>query len=887
MVSSRQASTSAPNTRDTSISIDTEGTGSGLTRPFLLLPPILTQLVDDRFDEEQYDQAVDLLDQLRVEGIRPDRALLQKLFALSLCSLSPGQVASTSRWTLDHQLRDVASRLLVRPSNKRGGLLQSVAKTSDRPSESAVLKASSLLLHYTDVPNSSHCHKGVALARHVLQCLPSQREPLSCSGTSTPMQRQRSTSHRSDSGGEDGPTGSSPISQWRERSFCKAEDVWDLLANGRFSAEATASSANDALELVTEFWMNSQEAKRFHKQLKSSDASHKHLEDKLAELREKKLAATKIQTLSNSSSDRETFSDSDDDGVPQLVISKGRRKATTEPENDSKRTVKRKRFDAAAHRSRLDKVQAADPLRLTEGAWRTLEILLALWKRSNIASDPNNSSASSHDGAEESSPLLWQFPYSHMHMQNKHRNGPTKGTGARSRQAEISGASDQLDRALDVALSFPRILAVYKSGENPAEVSLDELDFVRPRTSLPGYERSISMVSQAELEHRQKISVEMERRDMAKRADAAADLLGQMYELVVQKQLQSAALIEGTADRLESLSTAELKALLLPLSIDHPLFCVKVLHAFLQSAATPDSDDVNSERRKPSRFTLTDGSNLVLLPWLATAVPFEPGSARDALTTLPGSGNDPDATAISSFLTRNNVELEEEYDTAFPVTFASRREVEREAKSRTKLSSKHEAKSSRRAAMEADKLRAAGYVRISQMRLRCRINEVKFLIARSLGRLIQEECSHDGEGDEKGEEFARLEVPSSSPSDRLLSQLSSTRTLSDDEGAKTSMRKENRDALARLLGRLVKAFDRDEKEFRACLVAMRSHVGCRVDERMQSDQQARTTNTPDASSSNTSRSLPTFQTISTHCQSLTDSTADLAKATRILRELFV
>lgn len=801
----------------------------------MFLPPSLTQLVDDRLDEEQYDQAVELLDQLCTHGIRPNHSQIRKLFALSLCSLAPDQVASTAAWTHEHQHRKLVARSLHQPVEKGESALQSASKSSDRPSDAAVLQATSILIKHSEsfnVPGSvTHAQRvdnNAALSRHVLESLPSQRVAQARSDSAG---RGRSVSSKIN---QEEASGQSAMTRWIEDRLASAEDVWELLAPGQFTSDSP-SKLDSSLGL--EFWMDERDQKRYQKQIMSGVSDLKQLEDKLAELQRRK------PSTAYDSSDVDSDDSSSSDSPRSLVMPK--RGKTAKSTLKSKPRAPKK---PATKKRRTERYTAAEEgpakLRLTEGAWRTLAVLLHLWQ--------HTTKTSTIESPQKDSLLLWQFKRSHL---SQHSSSNPRRTGA-----DVSESTDQIDRALDVALSFPRILAPFK---RESEGNQSDNNAANKSSDLnPGSKRLISNVAQSELEHRQKMAARLEERRCIERAQTAAALLTQMYELVKLKKIQHAAFIEGSAERLKHLTTNDIKNICMPLVSQEQLMVVKVLITYLRDFTMRHPDDLRSSSKGDYGFTFK-GEPLTVQSFFAVAVPSE----SDALAAAPGEEDHSESDAVRTFLQQNKIKLDSDFLAAYPLTFPSKAEYLADAEDSVQLRKRYigdeKGDAAQKAKAKADKLKALAYTCFRQLEGRNRVNELKFIVAKCIGDLVR--------GDESD---GPVSVQTSS--DPILSSSGSVAEAKEDGG-------EQRRLVSRLLGQLVKAYDKDCKEFTACLLAMKTHIGvldhqAEEESRLKDGEGLKQAKTP---------LLPTLQLSATRAQKLVRNTENLAHACRILREVVV
>ncbi|EST05172.1 hypothetical protein PSEUBRA_005434 [Kalmanozyma brasiliensis GHG001] len=864
-------------------------------RPFTQLPSALAQLVDDRFDEDQYDQAVDLLDQLKAEGLTPIKSLIQKLVALNLCSLAPGQVASTSRWTLDHQLHDISSRLLTQSRDRKGGqnAMKAASAASDKPSPSAVLKASSLLIQYSRLGADITGQGGDAqaesgrqeclLARHMLEALPSQRRPLQTTSRSVSPESSRKGrrgSARLDDDDHDASFNLSSIERWVRNDFHRAEDVWDLLCDRRFSNPTEIE--NVALARVSEFWMNESERKRYQKQLQSASTSHRRLEDRLKEIRWKKLNGA--QSSDSSDTDTDDSSDDENDDLRLRVSLPGRaakrssaktkgKGKTTSP---SEKPAKRIRIAKPAATVRDDDEAHQSKVKMTEGAWRTLPVLLRLWDRAtpqDVAATAEATAASDDEPA-----LLWQFPRSHSARQ--------KG-GSAVRTASTKDTTDEIGRALDVAFSFPGVLPAYTPATTNTEATTNLFDTAKSLHTR-GDARLFSSVPEGELVHRQEVGDQKEERLMALRAISAAWLLASIFRLVKLNHISSVAFTEGVSDRIGALQGQEVQYLMLPLLTKEPFVVASTLTAYLSDATRTRPDKARSP--EPTRFNFEDQGVITMDGALAYAMPQEQ-AAIALLEDASMRQQDTDAKAILHFLSLHRLELDESADLSLSATFPDRSESRKspvvQKQSRRPVKSGPSSRITGKltvtlkkpdSAFEApltDEMKKGGlvafaFVRMMQMLARDRINQMKFFVARALVTMYD-----DTKGTSKSQESytsTNGSIPDSSQGQDLDLKMPKA------GGSERSSQRRN---LQLYLTRLSKAFDHDYYDFSRCCAVMRTHLGKDSEHR----RHRYLAGLLDSSGpKDGSGAMPSLQTVAERCAKCLDATHELMFSMRLLME---
>ncbi|GAC97447.1 hypothetical protein PHSY_005033 [Pseudozyma hubeiensis SY62] len=857
-------------------------------RLFTRLAPALVHLVNDRFDEDQYDQAVELLEQLRVEGVRPPQSLIQKLLALSLCSLAPGQIASSSRWTLDHQLHDIAARLSTQHKGSRGdsNVMKAASATSDRPSESAVLKASSLLVRYAH-PGARTCAKDTKgksaaereaslLARHVLESLPSQRKPLQSSKSVSPdtSRRKRRGSERPDDSEHDGSFDASPLEQWIRDRLYESSDVWDLLSGRRFSHVAEGEEAS--LGRVSEFWMNNSERKRYQKQLQARASSDQRLEDRLKDIRWKKLNGA----LNSDSSDLDS-DDATDEENPNLKFPVGALKRSEEPSGKRKappspgQPVKRRPHTSKSEGPfpRQDE-QHPTMVKLTEGAWRTLSVLLCLW---DLASpQPTVPNIESSPLSDNEPPLLWQFPHNHQPGRNGRLTSNIPPSGH---------ATAEIDRALDVAFSFPEILPAYTSVSLAGSAVASNL-FDKARSSeTRGDARPFSSVHEAELLHRQEVGGQKQEGLTAARADTAAWLLVSMYDLAKFGYISAAALIEGMSERMYALQANEMQHLVVPLLIKEPYLVASVLARSLTDTTLTRPD----KKRTPDLVQFCfDGQGTVSMDAsLAYAMPQE-NSSIDLLRKAIRH-RDRDARAVLHFLSLNKLDLDNAADSTLPLSLPTRSEsrkqsvvrkqsrrhikIEPDPRKKAKMTLKLES-SAAAVAVVTDEMKKGGLVafasvRTLQMEARARIDQIKFFLAQAIFSGHAASLRQDN----------KLEAAKSTRNTTAEPAQASKQPDVEIAEAKRASQHKN---LQLFLTRLYKALEHDVGDFRTCLAAMKTHLS-------KDSANRRRKNLADLIESTSidrdaSVALPSFDVMVERCQKCVAVTQDLAHTARMLLE---
>ncbi|KIS68893.1 uncharacterized protein UMAG_02879 [Mycosarcoma maydis] len=848
---------------------------------FTQLPTILVRLVNDRFDEDQYDQAVELLEQLRVEGVRPPKSLIQKLVGLSLCSLAPRQVASTSRWTLDHQLHNIAARLLTQHKGTKSDrdAMKTTSSTPERPSGSAVLRASSLLIQYSRCnalisvdntrPQSEAERNASLLALHVLESLPSQRRPLESrkSNRSASTQRARLDSERLDDSDHDGSFEVSSIEQWVYDHLQQAEDVWDLLSGRRFSNDSESEEVS--LGRVSEFWMNDSERKRYAKQLHAFATAHQRLEDRLRDHRWKKLNGG---TDSNSSdSDSDEVSDEDILGLKakRSVQPNSKRKATCQ----QKKPDKRERTRKGARLPYNDTGTSHTNVKMTEGGWRTLSVLLELWHRASPQAV--GASADSMSRPIDEPPLLWQFPHSHVTSQDDRH--PT------SKIAAGKDTTDEIGRALDVAFSFPSVLPAYVSCSSGTEASVNLFDTAKSVTAC-GDARLFSSVSAAELMHRHEVGNQKVERLMAVRAEAAAWLLSSMYELVKLNYISHVALLEGMSDRMEALQAQEIQFIMLPLLAKEAYLVAAVLIRNLTDTTRTRPDKIKALDH--SHF-LFDGQGIITMDAaLAYAIPRHE-SAITLLQACLMRYQDGNAKAVLQFLSLNRLELDDAADSDLQLTLPNRAESGKQAvvrkQSRRHLKTKPSTRKTGKMMTEMQASEAASteltedmmkngmlafaFVRTLQMGARNRINQIKFLIARAMSVL------HAGNQTSQASPDAGASTNDRNPRPAQDSE-SKTNKLGEVESASQQRN------LEVFLTQLCKALEHDVGDFQSCVAAMKTHVNQDSADRRFKDLAGQLVS--GTSDRDAPVSLPSLEALVDRCQKYYDDTQHLAHTTRML-----
>ncbi|KAJ9479350.1 hypothetical protein PHBOTO_002830 [Pseudozyma hubeiensis] len=859
-------------------------------RPFTQLAPALVQLVNDRFDEDQYDQAVELLEQLRVEGVRPPQNLIQKLVGLSLCSLAPGQMASSSRWTLDHQLHDIAARLSTQHKGSRGdsNVMKAASATSDRPSKSAVLKASSLLVQYArpGARTSSKDTKGqpVAeckaslLARHVLESFPSKRKPLQSSKpvSPDPSRRTRRDSERPDDREHDESFDVSPLEQWIRDHLYESSDVWDLLSGRRFSQGTDVDETS--LGRISEFWMNKSERKRYQKELQACALSEQRLEDRLKDIRWKKLNGA----LNSDSSDLDSDYASDEQNSNlKLSVSAAKRSA----ESTNKRKASPSSEQAVKRRQLASKLEGPFPrqdeenrtmIKLTEGAWRTLSVLLCLWDLASPSRTLPNIETSPLSDNEP--PLLWQFPHDHQAGRN----------GRSTSKAPPSGhATAEIDRALNVAFSFPQILPAYTSVSSAGPAVASNLFDGAKSSGMRGDARPFASVHEAELLHRQEVGSQKQEDLTAARADTAAWLLVSMYGLAKLDYISAVALIEGMSERMEALQANEIRHLAVSLLIKEPYLIARVLVRSLTDTTLTRPDKKRTP--DPVQFCF-DGQGIVSMDAsLAYAIPPQENSTIDLLRTSSLRHRDRDARAVLHFLSLNKLELDNAADSSQVLSLPTRSEsrkqsvvrmqsrrqikIERDPRKKAKMTLKLESPAAA-VAVVTDEMKKGGLVafacvRTLQVEARDRINQMKFLLAQAMISMHAASLRQDN----------KLDAAKSGNDTTAGPAQGSMKAEAKTTEADRKSRQKN---LQLFLTRLYKALERDVGDLGTCLAAMKTHLSKDSAGRRRknlADLIESTSTDRDASVA-----LPSFDVLVQRCQTCVNTTKDLAHTARMLLE---
>ncbi|SPO24397.1 uncharacterized protein UTRI_03665 [Ustilago trichophora] len=848
-------------------------------RPFTQLPPALNQLVDDRFDEDQYDQAVELLEQLRADGVRPSTSLIQKLVALSLCSLAPGQLASTSRWTLDHQLHDIAARLLTHPraSKSDRNVMKAASAASDRPSQSAILGASSLLIQYSQggtshgiaadltaaAQSEEKCRQSL-LARQILETLPSRRKPLELPQDDSPEapRRARIGSLGLEDSDHEASFEVSSIERWVRQDLHRAEDVWDLLCNRRFSNPTEVKSAT--LARVSEFWMTSTERRRYQRQLEAESTSHRCLEDQIKEIRLKKFNGG--TGLDSSDSDTDDASGEDDlliglttPGRTTKRSAKSKSASTTT--SSPAKPAKRARTSRSAAMQRDDEETQHQPIKMTEGAWRTLSVLLRLWEQ---ASPQGTTTGASIDSEP---PLLWQFPRSHSARQSGRNVSKSPAT---------KDKTDEIGRALDVVFSFPSILPAYAPAATGTQAATDLFDTAKSADTR-AHARPLGSVTEAELVHRQEVADQKDERAIAGRAETAARLLESIYDLVRLNYISSVAYIEGVSERIEALHAREIQNLMMPLLSRKPTLVANVLTVHLQEGTRTRPDKKRLLEQMHFRFGAKETISVDAA--LAYAMPNEE-TAVTCLRTYSSRELGRDAKAVLDFLSLNKLELDSSANTSVSLTFPTKSEsrkqpmVQRQRQKANKSEShprKSVTDSGHAAAVLTEEMKKGGlvafaFVRAVQMETRDRINQMKFLLARAL---VSMHVSN---------ESLQVKQDPDLSANGSVSPLKEESDQNDGDKVDSDWVSE-RDRLRLFLARLIKALKHDAAEFGSCVSALKTHMSKESSSRRSNTASIRPGSKNDQEGPAT---LPSLETVAERCRKYFEATQSLEHATQFL-----
>jgi hypothetical protein len=227
-----------------------------------------------------------------------------------------------------------------------------------------------------------------------------------------------------------------------------------------------------------------------------------------------------------------------------------------------------------------------------------------------------------------------------------------------------------------------------------------------------------------------------------------------------------------------------------------------------------------------------------------------------------------DAKALQAFLSLNRLELDASANTSSPLSFPDKAaggesEVVRKQASKTArvvtisrvkgrptTATAKDTSGGTNDALTNDMKKggivAFAFVRILQMQDRDRINQIKFLLARSLASA--QTSSRASSGSDKAEE-------------------------SGSTSREAAVAVQPRDVRS-FLSRLIKAFERDADEMEQCLSAMDTHVDSQADSRRTKSE------TQDIGA----MQLPTLQSLINRGFKCLEATQTLAHSTRVLRE---
>ncbi|PWN50784.1 hypothetical protein IE53DRAFT_78685 [Violaceomyces palustris] len=456
------------------------------TQTVIQLPTNLSQLVDDCFDEEQYDQAVNLLDQLRSRSILPTRTHLAQLFSLSLCSLPERNTLPTFSSSF-------------RSSATSQARLPKTPHSSTRPSPNSILASTLLLRRLSQVVEENvrrgGCDDGggdgdhdhdptlIQVSSYISSCLPSHssvsRPPSLEPSSGKP--RSLSAGLHPHSGSDDDHLEENPIQTWTESRFLSSRDVWDLLT---CTGQASEHLPSPERILVDEFWMTAKEKVKATNEIKrlrlrttlpwNRDSRGKRgKRPKLSGSTAKRArGATKVR-FEHRKVSSETFPEECSAVSSASVSGEEEEEEKGYPSSPKKRV-------ASNNRGRDDVEEDEDDdlihgqVELSEGSWRTLDVLVGMWHADMRSRSMSSSSKQGNDSRLEDCSLANQFPKQAQGQPKIFSFGRAKvGRG----QSGIKGmGSTEVGKPLDIVFSFHRSLPVTWWGWDEAKDGLDTLD---------------------------------------------------------------------------------------------------------------------------------------------------------------------------------------------------------------------------------------------------------------------------------------------------------------------------------------------------------------------------------------------------------------------------
>ncbi|EPQ30401.1 uncharacterized protein PFL1_01927 [Pseudozyma flocculosa PF-1] len=503
------------------------------------LPHGLYQLVEDCFDEEQYDHALSLIDELRAESIRPSESQVRRLFALSLCSLPAHPTTlpvSNAKAPLEQDDRDAAQRRQIK-----------LLRSRHRPSQCAISTASRLLLqlgkswlHPTVASARRIAAQDAHFARYILSTLPSHVEDDTASHTAKRPARASASPDYAEQRDR-----STPLARWMQERFKTAEDVWDLLSGGRTASPDPRSQQG---RLVDEFWLSDRERRLVEEQVQARASRTSHRQP----------AASSSNAASQAhSGPYASASDSDSSSEEGWRASK--HTAATRPVQNNRpmRTSRRGLGRQVDDEDDGEDLDGANPaLRLTDGAWRTLRVLVELWQLESSLDEQQ----------QQRGCFVDQFPPSEQ--RKKLLSSPWRQRAKTYAVGSDTGSSE-VRKALDVAFSFPG--AIPTLWWRDAAAAAKEAD----------QDTATSERRRAELAWRRRDAQDDLEEAVQRRVEAATALLALMFAHARRSLLDQSAVIRGTAIRLSSLDADDVRRLAIRLQRVEPGMLAESLLAHL------------------------------------------------------------------------------------------------------------------------------------------------------------------------------------------------------------------------------------------------------------------------------------------------------------------
>jgi len=336
---------------------------------------------------------------------------------------------------------------------------------------------------------------------------------------------------------------------------------------------------------------------------------------------------------------------------------------------------------------------------------------------------------------------------------------------------------------------------------------------------------------------------------------------------------------------------------MLPLIDYLPYVVAKVLISYLHDNARPHPAKQRTTTRPAVQFDFEGEERIsvdVSLPFVIS--PEE--TAIASLQTCSKRDQDRDAKAILDFLSLHRLELDSSADSSTPLTFPTRSEgqertlVQKQrqkhaqsdahASKKIKVSFAVDKKGADAVMVLTEEMKRGGLsafalVRALQMQARDRINQAKFLVARSLLKLHAEDSNAQSEA-----KTVNPYPPLHSAEDPSRdSPISSSRQEGDGDTFEEPASSARRDSLRSFLKGLIKALERDAAEFGECLSAMKTHLIDDNGVRRRIKISGKFANHGD---SDEPAPLPSLEAIVDRCEKYLCATQNLVVSTQFLSE---